>query len=268
MSPRVFWQVMSVEARKRMSYRADFWLSAVVAFLAQLGISWFIVQAMFAASGRAAIGGFTPREMLLYYVAAILLGKIVRATEMEHAIAQDIYEGALSRYLIYPAAYAPLKYAQQLGALAPVLVQFAIFGAWVPFVIGLPHGMSAASAAMCIAAMVVASVLQFLLVLPIQAVAFWADNVWSLMVAYRFISGLLGGMLLPLPLFPEWAQRAIGWLPFRFLFGFPVDALLGRLTPAQWAQGMAIGMAWCIALGLAGRLVWKRGDLQYTGVGM
>ena len=39
-----------------------------------------------------------------------------------------------------------------------------------------------------------------------KAVAFWADNVWSLMVTQRFVSALLGGAMLPLAVFPESAQ--------------------------------------------------------------
>ncbi len=267
MTLRVFWSVLSTEARKRMSYRVDFWLTAVVQFFAQLGVSYFIVAAVFAAAGGATVGGYARREMLLYYVAVVLIGKIVRSSEMEHPIAMDIYEGGLSRYLLYPAPYAAFKYAQQLGALMPSLVQLALFGAWVPFVLGVPEGMSIASVAMCAGAVAVASLLQFLLIRPIQAVAFWADNVWSLMVAYRFGGAMLGGVLLPLALFPEWAQRVCGMLPFRFLFAFPVETLLGRVTPAQWGVGLLTALGWCGVAAAAGHIVWRRGDLQYTGVG-
>jgi len=121
---------------------------------------------------------------------------------------------------------------------------------------------------MGIGAIVVANLLNFLITFPIQLIAFWADNVWSLMVMHRFASALLGGMLAPLAFFPESAQRALEALPFRYLFAFPVETLLGRVSPAEWAAGMAIAMGWCGVMAMIGRAVWRRGTLQYTGVGI
>src|SRR5262249_40207060 len=97
---RVFWAIAGVEARKRMSYRADFWINAVVGFAAELGVAWFIVLAMFSGGGR--MGDYTRQGMLLYYVAVILAARVVRSADMEWAIADEIYQGALSRYLLYP----------------------------------------------------------------------------------------------------------------------------------------------------------------------
>ncbi|MBI3268458.1 MAG: ABC-2 family transporter protein [Planctomycetes bacterium] len=270
MSARLFWQVCSTEGRKRMSYRADFWLTALVGFTAQVGISYFLIQAVFQGGGQSRVGGFDPAGMLFYYVAVALLGKLVRSTEMDQVVSQDIYEGGLTRYLLYPAPYAAVKYAQQVGALLPLAVQLVLFGTLAPLVLGLPEGVgiTAGTVARCAAATAVANALQFLLTFPIQAVSFWTDNVWSLMIANRILSSLLGGMMLPLTLFPEAAQRVLALLPFRYLFAFPVESLLGRLSPVEWAEGMAVALGWCVVLGLFGRALWRRGELQYTGVGM
>jgi len=265
---RVFWAIAGVEARKRMSYRADFWMNAVISFVTELGVAWFIVLAMFANGGR--MGDFTREGMLLYYVAVILVSRITRSADMEWAIADDIYQGALSRYLLYPANFIVLKYATQIGALLPVVIQIVLFGAWVPFVLGVPEGIhiTPASAAMCLAAVAVANVLHFMTCLPLQLVAFWADNCWSLLVAHRIVASLLGGLLLPLSLFPAWSQKALAALPFRYLFAFPVDVLLGRVAPAEVAAGLGIAIVWCVIFAGISAAIWRRGTLQYTGVGM
>ena len=57
-------------------------------------------------------------------------------------------------------------------------------------------------------------------------------------------------------------------LPFRYMFAFPVDALLGRVSPVQFATGMAVALAWCGVSAAVSAAVWRRGTLQYTGVGM
>ena len=56
MSLRLFWHVVSTEARTQMSYRVDFWLNAVVSFVAQIVLMYFLWQAMFSESGATRIG--------------------------------------------------------------------------------------------------------------------------------------------------------------------------------------------------------------------
>ena len=265
---RLFWAIAGVEARKRMSYRADFWINAVVGFVAELGVAWFIVLAMF--SGVDRMGDYSRNGMLLYYVAVILAARVVRSADMDWAIADEIYQGTLSRYLLYPANYGLLKYATQIGALLPAFIQVVLFGAWVPFVLGIPEGIriTPATAAMCLGALAVANAVHFMSCLPFQLVAFWADNCWSLLVAHRIIASLLGGLLLPLSLFPAWSQSALAALPFKYMFAFPVDVLLGRVSPGEYVVGIAVAIAWCGIFAGISAAVWRRGTLQYTGVGM
>lgn len=267
MSLRILWSIASVEARKRMSYRLDFWIHALVGLSVQLGVAYLITLALYRESGATAIAGFSLREMMAYYVFVVVVARVVTATEMDHSVSQDIYEGALSRYLLYPTSYPAVKYAQQIGAMAPAFVQCVVFAAWMPFVFGVPAGISAGGVAMGAVSVLVASLLQFMMILPIQAVSFWADNVWSLMVAYRIVSRILGGMMIPLALFPAWLRDALPWTPFPYLFAMPVDAVLGRVNALQWAQGTGIALAWCAVLAMVTSVVWRRGDLQYTGVG-
>jgi ABC-2 type transport system permease protein len=262
--------VFGVQARKLMSYRADFWTSAVVVFFVELALAYFLWTAIFRETGRAEIGGFSLGGMVVYYVAAILLGKLVKGNERDRSISDDIYEGGLTRYLLYPSSYVGFKYAEHLGTLVPALLELVIFGAIAFALLDAPADVriTPATVAMAACSVAVSNVLHFVLMFPIRAVAFWADNVWSLEVMYRFASQMLGGLLLPLGLFPAWSQPALDALPFKYLYFFPATTLLGQVSPAEWARGLGISVAWCVAVGLVGRVIWRRGTLQYTGVGI
>jgi ABC-2 type transport system permease protein len=270
MTLRLFAHVASVEARKLMSYRADFWINAVAAFVVEITVAWALWTAIFAESGEARIGGFTLPGMVLYYVLALLLGKLVRGEDRQTTIAGNIYDGSLTRYLLFPTGYFPMKYAEHLGSLGPALAQLALFGAGAAFLFdfGTVGRIDAATVGRAALAVALGNLLAFLMAYLLEAVAFWADNVWSLSVMLRFAGNLLGGQLLPLNLFPGWAQAALDLLPFRFLFYFPVMTLVGRVEMAEWLAGMAVGLAWCGILALASRAVWRRGYLAYTGVGI
>ncbi|MCA8920787.1 MAG: ABC-2 family transporter protein [Planctomycetes bacterium] len=270
MSPRLFLQVLSLEARNRLSYRAEFWLNALVGFGVEFAVVYFLWSSMFRESGKQEIGGFDLQGMVTYYLAVILLGKLVRTQRFEGGVSTDIYEGGLNRYLVFPAGYFPFKYAQHLGGLVPAVVQFLLFALVVAFFLDVPPELrpSPTSALMALAAIAVANLLYYLLDYAIQLVAFWADNVWSLDVAKWFVASLLGGFMVPLSVFPAWLVPWLEALPFRFFFDFPARVLLGQIEPAEWARGLVVALAWCGVLALVGRGVWRRGVEQYAGVGI
>ena len=73
MRPSLFWHVFTMEARKQMSYRADFWLSTFVGLIAGIVIPYFLWDTIFAASGESRIRGYTFEGILIYYIVAVLL---------------------------------------------------------------------------------------------------------------------------------------------------------------------------------------------------
>jgi ABC-2 type transport system permease protein len=203
-------------------------------------------------------------------VAVILVAKLVRGADLDgESVSTDIYEGSLSRYLIYPAPYIALKYAQKVGALWPAVVQFVLFGGLFPFLLSDgAAGSTPASVAMGLVSIAVGNLLYFLMAWPLHGIAFWADNVWSLVVALRLVSGLLGGTMLPLSVFPSWSQPVLDALPFRHCFAEPVHALLGRASLAEWLASTGLALLWCAVFAAAGWAVFARGRLRYTGVGI
>lgn len=269
MTARLFLRVMATEAKKRLTYRVDFWLQAVVIFGVEAMLAWFVWKAVFVESGSSVISGLDFHGAVLYQVAAILTAKLVRGSEFNDQVADDIYTGGYSRYLLYPLPYFGFKYASQVGAQTPNALQFVIFGTAAPIVLSSAViGVTPAGVLMAIPSLLVANLLYYVMSLALQGVAFWADNVWSLMVAQRLLTSVLGGALFPLAMLPEGARRVIDVLPFRYLYADPIETMLGRRDVAAWATGLGIALAWCGLFALLGRVVFRRGRLAYSGVGI
>jgi len=272
MRPKLFIDVFTIEAKRTMSYRTDFWINVIGGLLSGIAIPYYMWSWIYHAEGdgTAMIGGRTFDQMITYYVACALIAKVVRGSDLPLMISTDIYEGGLNRYLLYPTRYLPFKYAQQLGAMLPSLAQMIGFGALFLILLGAPTGVeiTAMTVAMTLCSLLVANLLYFLLTYPLQLVSFWADNVWSLIVLLRFVTSLLGGAMLPLEMFPSVWRDLLPYTPFPTLFYLPVQTLLGEVTVTAWAYGLLIGIAWCVGICIAGRLIWQRGELRYTGVGI
>jgi ABC-2 type transport system permease protein len=265
----LFLRVVGIEVRKRLAYRADFWIQSFAVFASEMGLVWFLWQSVFAARATDRVAGMDLGATVLYYAAVILVAKLARGPDLGEDVSNDIYEGGLNRYIVYPAPYFGFKYAQNLGATTPAFVQFALFVAVAPFLArgGEAH-VGVGTVAMCLASLLVGNLLYQLMTWPISGLAFWADNVWSLLVALRLASGLLGGTMLPLAAFPEWSQPVLAALPFRHCFGEPALVLLGRTDVVTWLSNLAVASAWCVGFALVVRAVFSRGRLRYTGVGI
>jgi ABC-2 type transport system permease protein len=270
MTPRLFVAVAAIEARRNMSYRVDFWLSASVGFVTSYGLAWCLWTAVYLSAGRGTLGGYSRDAMLLYMVVVVLLQRVVRGNSLESTVSSDIYQGGLNRYIVFPVRYLPFKYAQSVGGLLPALVQLTLFCVLFLLLVGRPADVAITPWTVlgAAAALGVGHFLYFLLGFPLEAVAFWAENVWSLSVTLRFVTALLGGALLPLSMFPGVAQDALAWTPFPILFAVPAETLLGRMDAATWARQVGLALAWCLVVHRIGRAVWRRGSLQYSGVGM
>lgn len=269
MTARLFLRVAATEAKKRLSYRVDFWLQACVVFLVEAMLAWFVWQAVFVESGRDRIAGLDFHGAVLYQVTAILTTKLVRGSEFSDQVSDDIYTGGYSRYLLYPVPYFGFKYAAQLGAQTPNALQFVVFGTLAPIVIASATiAVTPAGVLMAVPSLLVANVLYYVMSLALQGVAFWADNVWSLMVAQRLLSAVLGGAMFPLAILPDGARRVFDALPFRYLFADPIETLLGRRDAGAWAIGLAIAGGWIVVFAFLGHVVFRRGRRAYAGVGI
>lgn len=78
---------------------------------------------------------------------------------------------------------------------------------------------------------------------------------------YRLAAPMIfffSGLVIPLPLFPDWMQQMIAVLPFRGLIDTPFRIYLGILTGTSAVTALAHQAVWTIALMLVGRMILAR----------
>jgi ABC-2 type transport system permease protein len=96
--------------------------------------------------------------------------------------------------------------------------------------------------------------------------AFWTTLIWPIVQVVMTLELLLSGRLVPLSLMPDWAQALADLMPFKWTFGFPIEALIGRLTDVQLIGGLLAQAIW-IGIGVvAVRLMWPMAVRRYSAV--
>jgi ABC-2 type transport system permease protein len=98
-------------------------------------------------------------------------------------------------------------------------------------------------------------------------VTFWTTRVGPIFQLVFTAELLLSGRLVPLSLMPEWAQRLADVLPFKWTFGFPIEALVGRLPESELIGGLAMQVLWIVIGAIGVRVVWRFAIRHYGAVG-
>jgi ABC-2 type transport system permease protein len=263
-------EIVSIELRKAFSYRADFWIGFFIATVARVGMAYFLWKSVFEYSQATVIAGRTFSQMVLYSILAFLVDQVVRATLKAGIVMREIYDGSLTRYLLYPVSVFKFKFSMCFTQSLVGLSQLGLGILFYALVFGWPEApvFSPGAVALGVVSLFPAMLSFFLIAFVIELTAFWADNVWSLLVMLRFISAFFGGAFLPLELFPERAQQILKLLPFYQMIGVPVNAFMGRLALEDVGQSMLISLAWSALIYGVFKLVWRRGIRQYSGVGI
>ena len=261
--------VVAMELRKILAYRSDFWITFLGQTLIQLLVARALWQMIFDAQGVTEMQGFTLEMMSLYYL-IVPIGTRILTGESVGFLAREIYEGTFTRYLLYPLSVFQYKTTTYLT--------YSMFYAFQLLIIYTLFRYFIAQAAftftdfgnllMGIGLFFLAATTYVMMALLIEMISLWADNVWSLIVMLRFFTSFFGGGLIPLTFLPSWTQAALEWTPFPYLISLPARTIMGLSTLGEMGKGVLILSVWIIVFVEFVKLVWKRGQHKYTGVGI
>jgi len=182
-----------------------------------------------------------PRALVWYL--AVTEWIVLSAPQVHLDIQEAIRAGDVVYRLGRPVSYVGAEVAAAFGVLAvrlPLLgltacvCAFAFTG-WIPparaFAMAVPFGL-------------VAAALLAALHVWIGLLAFWLHDVSPVYWVCQKLMFVLGGLMLPLAIYPGVIQRIAGYTPFPALLAGPASFMLanGGATPAALARDLAI---WC-----------------------
>jgi ABC-2 type transport system permease protein len=198
-----------------------------------------------------------------------ILRKVQMNSDQFGGIGDDIYSGALNKYLVYPVSYFGFRYAMHLGGSFISFCQsfLALLLFWALFAIQDMPWPGAASLVQFLVLVLFGITIRFLINACLQTLAFWFEQVWALLVLLNFLIMLLGGQLIPMDLYPAWARDILFYTPFPILAAWPAEALLGKMSWIKFFQGCSIGVLWIVIFNVLARFSFSRGVRNYSGIG-
>ena len=229
-------------------------------------VIYLVVWTTVARSGGSRVGGFAAADFAAYFIATMLINHLT-FTWIFWEFEWRIRQGMLSPILLRPIHPIHKDIADNVTyklltlpiiGLAAAGLALAFGPAWQP----QPWALAAAAPAL-----VLAFGVRFIVEWTLALAAFWMTRVSAVNQVYFVALLFLSGQAAPLALLPGPVQTLATLLPFRWLVAFPVELLLGRLTPAEAATGLAMQGLWLAISLLLLRLVWRAGVRHYSAVG-
>lgn len=256
--------MLRVELAVKLQYRVDIvlWL---IGFVFE-PIIYLVVWANVANAQGGAVAGYTAADFAAYYLTFMIVRQLTTAPG-PHNMAYAIRIGDMNSLLLRPVHPAHHDFAEGFGhkliSFPPLLVLIGLM--LTLFEVNLHPPLWAIP--VFLLALILAWLLRFIFQWAFGMIAFWTTQIDGLWSAYVTLQTMLGGFLAPIALLPEAMQVAANLLPFRWIFGFPVEVLLGRLSQQEAAVGLLIQLGWVLASYGVLRLCWRYAVRHYGAVG-
>lgn len=217
------------------------------------------------ADGGAALG-FSAGDFAAYY---IVLMAVQHMTDIWHmwTYEYDIRQGNFSFKLLRPLHPIHGDIAENLAFKA--LMFIVVIPAIVLLTLLFHPTLNPPLWALLtfVPAVVMAAVVGFLAGWVLAMAAFWSTRIVAINGVYFVAMLFFSGQIAPLELMPPVAQGIASLLPFRWILGFPVELLLGRLAPEAAIAGFAAQALWLAILLTGLQVVWRAAVRRYGAVG-
>ena len=248
-----------------VAYRAEFlvWILTTNMPLVMLAL-WHAV----AVDGP--VGRFDQKQFTAYYL-GVLAVRLATSNWMAWQMSMEIRDGTLSAKLLRPIHPLFAYGAEQAAAIpmriivvSPIVVGLVI-AAWDRLLRHDPR-----LVLVLVASLVGAWLLMYFFMVLLGALTFYVESAMGVFELWIGIHGIFSGYLIPLEVLGEraaWLSKLAAVLPFRFMLAFPVETLVGLLSPAEALRQLAYQWLYIAVTGLVALRVWRAGVRRFAAFG-
>ena len=229
-------------------------------------LMYLVVWRTVAQQQGGSVGGYSVNDFVVYFIATMMVSHGTFTWIMWEYVYR-IRMGLFSVMLLKPIHPIHSDIADNIGykfltlvVMVPISLLLAWFfeASWQPTIWSL---------AAFVPVLILAFLMRFYWEWALAMVAFWTTRIDAMNQAYIVTTLFFSGRLAPLDLFPQVVQRVADFLPFRWMLAFPVELLLGRVTPRELLMGLGAQLFWLFAGYLFMQLIYRAGIKRYAAFG-
>jgi ABC-2 type transport system permease protein len=236
-----------------LAYRTNYY-TGILIYSINIGAYYFLWNAIY--GGKSEIEGLSSVQMTTY-VAVAWMARAFYFNNIDREMATEIKEGKVAVELIRPYSYLGMKTMQGLGEGIFRLFFFSVPGMLiVALVFPLEFSTDLTSWGLFAISIVLSFFINTQLNLLTGITTFFLYNNTGLIRAKRVLIDLFSGLLLPISLFPGWAQEIMKFLPFQGISYIPSMIFTNGFTGSQAIEGLMLQAVWVLILIVPVQILW------------
>ncbi len=262
-----YYFIIKIELQRQLTYRIDAYahrLRDLLEIFALLAV-WAI-----AFKNTNIIAGYSQSQMITYVLVGWFFMSLTRGYGLDERVADEIFEGRLSDFLVKPVSYLKYVVFMSIGRsstsmLSAVIIQIVVifaFSKYIVFNLDILH-------IILLLLMIIASYcINIFMALIIGMIAFWTQRITGIDYTLNTMMKFLAGAYFPIALLPEAFLKFDKIFPFIYTSFIPTQLYLGKISLQEGFYGLLIELAWVFLLYVIIKIMWKRGIRRYEGVGI
>lgn len=228
-----------------------------------------IIAIWLSSSSGYLIGGYTKPELIGYYVVALFLNWLTDWFPF-YWVKDEIKSGEIIlSTLTKPISFFKKAFGIELGwhlvslwigLLASILLAFFLRQ-------NISLNFYFSRIVLLVPVVGLSILITFSLSLCMGLLAFWFTEITAIDLIYWMGRTIFGGQGIPISFIPKTYQLLVKFLPFRYMFSFPLEIYFGKLTSTEIVYGLIGQILWFLMLVQLYKLIWRSGRKAYTAFG-
>ncbi len=219
-----------------------------------------------ASGGGGDIAGLDRAGLAAYFFVMMIVGHVSGSWDV-YTMGYLVRHGSLSPMLLRPVL--PMWHSLAENVSYKIATLAFVIPAWTIFALIIKPRFEAApwQLALGTLAVLLGAALNYILCYTVSLVAFWAAKLDAMGEVYFGLAMFLGGRFAPVEALPSGVWHAAMVMPFRWMFQFPTDLLMGRIARLdEAARGIGVQAVLLAAFIVLFRLCWRAAVKRYTAV--
>jgi ABC-2 type transport system permease protein len=228
-----------------------------------------LFKSIYAYNNTQIIKGYTLEQIIWYFMTSTFVGSFV-ITFTEQRLSWKILSGGLSIDLLKPVSLYKNELAfsmshKVLSILVQIMLPFFVCTAII-----FPRFITFSSICRFLLLNIGGFSISFLINYLIGLLAFYIKDNNSIIRLKTFLISFTGGAYIPLEFFPDWSNRILNILPFKYIYYWPIQFFLNTQVAEEryiFVKVVLVQLTWIVVLLCTTQLFYRKVIKNYCAVG-
>lgn len=263
-----FFEVIRMHFKVWVQYKWTYMLTLIIHPIILL-INIALFSSIYAHNHTQFIKGYSLEQMIWYFTTVSFIN-IFAWNYTDVRISDRILTGELAIDILRPVSLFRFELANAIALrLAGVFFEF-IPGIVLFSLIYYPRFLTLASLIKFVILAIMTFLIYFLLNFILGLLAFLIKNNTAIISLRVTIIYIIGGAIIPLEFYPDWFNNLLDFLPFKYMFYWPVQFFLNKESVRgldKMVQIFLVQWFWVLILYILCKLFWKKTVRRFYAAG-